>query len=666
MTRLTRFYDNIQRDLKLFTFILFLLCLYRVVFMVLLAGYLGSDTGWQAIGQANWTGLRLSLKSAGCVMALSFLGVTLPGLVRPRLDWRRVRLVIGTGAAFLLNVLFLARFPYYREFGQTYGMQVMQGWHDDRVALLGTMVQEYGLFWRLAVALMLTVLCWYALRALLVRRGTWALPYLATRGQQAVFSLLLGVVLAGFAVFVRFGAGFSYASGINWENAAVTSDAFLNECILDDFQAMYRARAFEKKMQAGAIAGADKARVRDYAALVAAGNGAAGDDLVPYLAHQTQGARLAKPQHIFIVLGESWAQWPLLPQYADLHVGDGLKALADAGYSTPYFMPNGDFTSSAICGLVTGLAEVNVRPNYQPRSFQASYPTAMAAQFRRLGYQVDFWYGGAPDWDNIRRLALAQGFDHFYAYPDYGAPKTNAWGTNDANLFGALAAHLADEPPTVHLIMTTSNHPPYNIDLAAAGCDVAQLEQKVHELIPEADNPAQLALELGHYWYMDKVVSEFVRQTAAAYPDSLFVITGDHAVRTDPGPHPSLYEHQAVPFVLYGDGVTQNSLPFGAVGGHISIVPTLLELIAPPDFTYYSLVPPLTSADAPGQAAFNREVWLTQAAAGRIEGETTEVLPQTIGNVDVAAEREKLQQSLLPVRTLSWWLLTQGTTLPPQ
>ena len=406
--------------------------------------------------------------------------------------------------------------------------------------------------------------------------------------------------------------------------------------------------------------------MRAYAAQLPGGQTAKGDDLTPYLARQAAGARIARPKHIFIVLGESWAQWPMLPQYDDLHVADGIKSLAAAGWSTPYFMPTGEFTSAAICGVVTGLVDAGARPNYQPRSYKEPYPTALAEQFRALGYQVDFWYGGAPDWDNLRRMALAQGFDHFYGYPDYGAPKTNTWGTNDKNLFQALVTHLSDEPPTVHLIMTTSNHPPYNIDLAAEGLDMAKMEQKVRELIPNARDPAALAKELGHYWYMDQVVTRFVHEVQQAYPDSLFVITCDHAVRTDPGPTPTLYEHQSIPCVIYGDGVTVATLPAGAVGSQPAIAATLIELIAPAGYVYHTLVPPMTEPDAPQGAAFNSSTWLTNSVIGSIEGNALEPLPQFTGEPDFDAERAKLTAVLSRQRTLSWWLLMQGTQLPLQ
>lgn len=638
--RFQNYVKNCQLDLRLFFFLLLLMVLYRLIFMAKYANALGADTTWADIGLANFVGTRLSLKSAGGFTLLSFVFVTLPGILAPKLNLARLRLGIGAVASFLLTVLFLARFPYYEEFRMTYGLQVFQGWHDDRTALLGTMVHEYGLIQWLLVAVIMTACLTWGLKKLLAfparEFGVMAHPVWRA----------LGAFLITFAfMFVcRWGGGISYATGVNWENVSVTGDNFLNECILDDVQAMYRAINQEKQMQAGNIYGVDKVQVKVLTP----------EQVSQDLMRTAPGAKIDKPRHIFIILGESWAQWPMLDKYASLHAADGIKSLIAEknAYYTPCFMPNGDATSVAITGMITGTAEVSVRANFQPRSYKQVYPTAISIPFHKLGYKVDFWYGGTPDWDNISRLALAQGFDNFYGYPHFRAPKTNPWGTNDRNLFNALAEHLSGEEPTVHLIMTTSNHPPYNIDLAEEGFDVDKAETAVRELIPDESAPHNLAVELGHYWYMDKVVTEFIRETEKKYPDSLFVITGDHAVRSNPGAKPTMFEFQSVPFVLYGEGVTHDILPARAVGGHIGIMPTLVNLIAPAGFAYASVAP------AVGQypAAFNRDYYLTDKVMGQVNTEKTELLPG-ITAADIPAEQAKLEPFLRRMRTLSYWLL---------
>lgn len=660
------FYDAVQRDIKLFAFILLTLCVYRAYFMFYMAGYLSPSAGADDVLLALLTGLRLSLKTAGAVTLPAFVLCSLPLLALPRLApvLRRLRFCWGGLAAFAFAVLFQARFPFYRQFQTSFNMQVAAGLNDDAAVLAEMMLREYGLLWRLCIALLLTAVSLYVLRSLLLVRRTYALPALRSGVQRAVFSLGLLFLFAAAFVFVRFGGSFTYAGGVNWENAGVTSDAFLNECILDDGQALYRVRSMHKRLKSGDIVGVDKEHVRALAVEAAGHAELSADTLTPYLTRTAQGARVPKPRHIFIVLGETYAQWPMLENYAALHAADGIKGLIREpnAYYSRRFMPNGDFTSIAITGLVTGLSEVNQHVNYVARSLREAYPTAMAPQFKRLGYAVDFWYGGVPSWEGMDRFSIAQGFDHFYGYPDFHAEKVNAWGTSDEQLFSALFQHLADEPPTVHLIMTVSNHPPYNIDVAAEGFDLARARAETAQL-PNVDDPDQLALELGHYWYMDKIVTQFVHETMKKYPDSLFVITGDHAVRMNPSRTPTMYEYQSIPFVLYGQGVTPAVLAPDVVGGHTNIVPTLIELIAPAGFSYVSIAPSLTENNM--GAAFNRDYFLTRSVMGRVNTKETELLPGA-AEEDPAAAYDLLQRRMTILRTLSWQLIEHGDSLEGQ
>ncbi|ERL04117.1 LTA synthase family protein [Mitsuokella sp. oral taxon 131] len=653
--RLDRLFQNVQQDLKFFVSMLLLLCVYRAAFIGTMGAFLAPDTTRADILAALFAGLRLSLKSAGAVTLFPFVFVTLAGVVSPRLSWPRLRLAFGAFTGFLLSVLFMARYPYYREFHAGFGMEILHGLQDDRAAIFWTMVEQYGAVWRVAAAALLAAIFFLLLRRLL-QLGTLALPRIEGHGKRCLAAGGLVLSIGLFFVFVRFGGSFNYEKGINWENAGITKDAFLNECILDDVQALYRVRSIEKQMKAGETAGVEADRIEEHLRQIAGHDAVDGTAVAPYLLRRAAGARIEKPRHIFIVLGETWAMWPALDRYASLHAADGLRALmaeTDA-YSTRAFLPNGEYTSIAIMGFVCGLPEVHVAPQVQPRTFEAPYATAMAPPFHSLGYQVDFWYGGLPAWDSINRVSLAQGFDHFYGYPDFDAPRQSAWGTKDGCLFDALYDHLADEPPTVHLIMTVSNHPPYNIDLAAEGIDLARIREAV-DALEDVPDPEELALELGHYAYMDKVVTDFVRRTRAAYPESLFVITGDHSVRMDPSGHPTRYEHEAVPFVLYGNGITKDILPKDAAGGHLSIVPTLLELIAPAGYAYHSLCPGL----AKSRAAFNNSTWTAGGFFGATDGQEAEPIPQMEPG-DLQAARSDVARILPAVRTVGWWMIVKG------
>ncbi|WP_232219180.1 LTA synthase family protein [Anaerovibrio sp. RM50] len=610
------------------------------------------------IGKAMWTGLRLSSKSAGALTIPAFAFCTLPCLILPKLATEKLRLWWGGLVSFFLAILFQARFPYYRAFHSTFDLHCLMGWNDDRNAVFWTLVEEYGLIWRLLLAVLLTAVCWKILQYALNKLHVLSLPQFTSFVQQILVATVMLVAIAAFAVFVRFGGSFTYADGVSWLSAGVTNDEFLNECILDDIQALYRVREFAENMRAGKIDGVDASRIREFARSINGYNGES-EELRPYLEWEAQGAILPRPRHIFIIIGESWAQWPMLEKYENLHVADGIKGLMAEpnSYSTRSFLPNGEGTAIGIVGIITGLSAVNMDAQYQPRSYDAPYITSMAPQLERLGYQVDFWYGGISSWDNMNRFTLAQGFHHFYGYPDYKAPRQNAWGTKDSYIFDALFRHLSEEPPTVHVIMTVTNHPPYDLDLEKEGFDFAKTRDAIAAL-DNIEDVEDLTTEMGHYWYMDKVVSDFVHKTMEEYPDSLFILTGDHAARTSPGTRPTVFEHQSVPFVLYGQGVQPQLLSPHAVGGHTSITATLIELIAPKGFHYYSLAESMTRNP---QGAFSSSTWITDNTIGSLTGNRVETIPGGSAE-DPQKARGKVDEILTKIRTLSWWLMEKGTS----
>ncbi len=93
-------------------------------------------------------------------------------------------------------------------------------------------------------------------------------------------------------------------------------------------------------------------------------------------------------------------------------------------------------------------------------------------------------------------------------------------------------------------------------------------------------------LELGHLWYGDQEIGNFVDRAREKFPHALYSFTGDHYGRRFLSPTPTLYERSSVPFILYGNGIP--AMKKNTPGDHTDIIPTLIELVAPEGFTYYS------------------------------------------------------------------------------
>ena len=92
--------------------------------------------------------------------------------------------------------------------------------------------------------------------------------------------------------------------------------------------------------------------------------------------------------------------------------------------------------------------------------------------------------------------------------------------------------------------------------------------------------------ELGHLWYSDKCIGDFVRNAQLKFPNSLFLFTGDHYGRRFINAKPNILQKTCVPFIIYGNSITDSIL--NNPGSHIDIFPTLIEMIAPKGFSYYS------------------------------------------------------------------------------
>ena len=163
-------YTGILEGLKVFAFYLAVLSVFRGFFIAWLAPYMGASTGGYDIFLALWRGFRLSMQTAGALTLVSFVPGLLLHYLWPRWE-RRIVLVLNGVLLSLLSILFVASFPFYRQFHANFNQMLFTGANDDIYALLITMVQQYYLPVRLAGALLLAYVLWRGLRALL--RCSW-------------------------------------------------------------------------------------------------------------------------------------------------------------------------------------------------------------------------------------------------------------------------------------------------------------------------------------------------------------------------------------------------------------------------------------------------------------------------------------------------------------
>lgn len=652
----------IYRGLKVFLYYLSVLSLCRLIFCLVLHEYWGPDTGWQDLLQTLWLGSRLSIQTAGILALFTAVPAGLINILS-HLWSRRVESFLSGIVLTITSILFVASFPYYGQFHSRFHQLLFNAGNDDMYALFISLVQEFNLPLRLTGALLLAFCLWRGLKYFLAWGDTkfennYSLYSKPSRGKSIAKGIAMALVLYVLGRLIVFGGSWGWETALEWENVGVTKDSFMNEAILDDYQAIYRGYRMNNRMLACNGLNFTAEQIQQLAGELA-GRSADSNNVDDYLRREAQGAQVAKPKQIFLIVSESYANWPLLDKYSNLHIADGMKGIIageDADYCNA-MLPNGASTISAMTGVTTGLADANLYLTTMPESFKQPYITAIAPQMEKLGYTTNFWYAGPATWERIGAFTEAQGFQHFYGRGDMPEEaEGSVWGCDDEYLYAQVLQGVSPDTSSFNVILNVSNHSPYTVDVAAKGFDADKLRQA---LPPEAAKDDWLVNELGHYWYADRELAGFVKNLKAKYPDCLVLIVGDHADRYNIDKQPSMYERYVVPFVVTGAGVHKGTLLPDSAGSQIDIGPTIIEMVAPKGFAYYAIGSSLTRSNRQG---VNYGFWITRDFIGEADRIPLEPV-QIEGSQGRSINEPALQHYIDAVRSISWWRPKYGPVL---
>ena len=652
----------IYRGLKVFLYYLSVLSLCRLIFCLVLHEYWGPNTGWEDLLQTLWLGSRLSIQTAGILALFTAVPAGLINILS-RLWSRRVESLLSGIVLTITSILFVASFPYYSQFHSRFHQLLFNAGNDDMYALFISLVQEFNLPLRLAGALLLAFCLWQGLKYFLAwgeakPRTAYSLYIKASRGKSIATGAAMALLLYVLGRLIVFGGSWGWETALEWENVGVTKDSFMNEAILDDYQAIYRGYRMNNRMLACNGLNFTAEQIQQLAGELA-GRSADSNNLDDYLCREAQGAQVVKPKQIFLIVSESYANWPLLDKYSQLHIADGMKGIIageDADYCNA-MLPNGASTISALTGVTTGLADANLYLTTMPESFKQPYITAIAPQMEKLGYITNFWYAGPATWERIGAFTEAQGFQHFYGRGDMPEEaEGSVWGCDDEYLYAQVLQKVSPDTSSFNVILNVSNHSPYTVDVAAKGFDADKLRQA---LPPEAAKDDWLVNELGHYWYADRELAGFVKNLKEKYPDCLVLIVGDHADRYNIDKQPSMYERYVVPFVVTGAGVHKGILLPDSAGSQIDIGPTIIEMVAPKGFVYYAIGSSLTRNSRQG---VNYGFWITRDFMGEADRIPLEPV-QIEGSQGRPINEPALQHYIDAVRSISWWRPKYGPVL---
>jgi phosphoglycerol transferase MdoB-like AlkP superfamily enzyme/glycerophosphoryl diester phosphodiesterase len=617
--------------------------------IVALHRHIGAHATAGAIASVFLNGLRFDLR----VATLAALPALLASLIAFRFNAaglrRGLRTTIAACFAGATALLVAVDIGYFEEYGNQFDHFLFGLVFDDRKAIFKTIWTSYPVIWiAVAIAVITVLASWLA------RRVVIAEPFGRRLFDRVPHWGNVVVLLLALSTIVCCARGSMGRRPAQIKIAAVTADEFLNKMVVNpfdmlaaaasDYLQLRRGTGLDHFLHHGEIGAAAQRHFRTDTEM---------PSIDAYATRRAPGA-VHPARHIVLMVMESYSAWPMLPEYRPLHLADSVIALSEDGISVPRFISAGPGTMPSLGTLLTGLPDAGLPMSYE-RAARNPFPTSPAVIFRRMGYRTRFFYGGYLSWQRIGELAKTQGFDEVHGGGEIGNwLQGKEWGVDDEHLFDFARKTISDDVPSFDVILSVSNHPPFDVDLESRG---ERMDHIPPQLAPRFDGSVDLNV-LGHFRYADRCLGRFVRSAASSLTSTLFAITGDHYGRKFPNAHPTVFERLAVPFVLYGPAVLAGQHAAAIAGSHIDIIPTLVDLAAPSDFSYPALGRDLLQPAAE-QIGFGCSAAVT--ANGIVEFADSGPVAQ--GSLNVA-QIKSLRQRYDDLLALGWWRTRNGPELP--
>jgi len=570
---------------KLFYFWLFSMILYtlfRIFLMIYFQQKISANSNIQDYINALAIGMKFDTHIISIFLLIPFLANLILYTQNREKIVKKIRLFFSYAFITISLLLFVVSITYIKEYNNQFNYFIFEILYDDIGAVANTILFQYNPILSLIIFIALLTFLFKILN--IINQGKDKNNILDT--QNNYLRVFILVILVSAFVFALRGKIDGKVAIRKW--AYVTQDDFLNKIVMNPTRTLIYAYKDFKKLQNNKT----NPYFNKKNDLIAVGNQLYNKkfmkgDLSDILLKSTQGRIISTPNHVILVVMESYDSWPLQEKYNDLHISDQLRKIAKKGIHFKNFLPSAHSTMNSLGSIITGLPYCGVNISLL-KSTGNPEPTSIFKQMEKLGYDSYFFYGGFLSWQNIGNFMKAQGANHIVSAAHAGGRSTSGiWGIDDDQLFSLVQKKLKNKKRTFSIIMTTSYHGPFTIDVLAKGYPYKT--EKDYPLKYQILSDGSISPNtLGHLWFSDMAIGNFVKTFEGKEPSTLFVFTGDHYGRRYFNDKANLYELSSVPFILYSRLIEKELFDEKKVGNHLDIFPTIFEMIAPKGTKYKS------------------------------------------------------------------------------
>ena len=663
-----QFFLSLQQNIKLMIWAPLLATIYRIIFIIVYNPYPSLRGRWQSLIGALRYGFWWGMDFDAYVFLIPLVLITIPGLwfdiYHQYEDLIRITALILYSC--VLYAAFAGKMIFYKHFHDTYNYMVHYGNHAEKRNLIDVFFfQDKGAFVLLGF-IPISLASWY-MGSLFLSLPSIPYPgyYLTDTWMIVGWNILIVVLSIILFYWFRYGGTLSHDDKPEWDTipTVVKEDIFFARATVPDLCALETVYKNPLRSEYTASEEDINDAIKRIVPNEFKDTWQQLDNPLYAFKKITKGPKIKKPKHIFFIVGESIPQWSLDETHKLLNICPGLWNFKSQSHTVqiPNFLPAGNVSRPSIVSLMSGIYDAGLEINERESFWKGVFPTSFAHQMKRLGYQTIYWYGGNASYGNFNHFGKAQGFDRvesasIFCGPD--APKT--WvGVYDHVFLENIEQQIKSiNEPTFHFIYTTSNHGPYKMEDSLLDYDPEKVMPDVGEDLRSNKTRNK---ELATYRYSDKAIFTFVEAMKKAFPDSLFIVTGDHSnlfgslnntslIRRDY----TLRDTFCTVALLQHPDLNQDMI-VSSKGTHMSLMPTIIEAIAPKGFEYYSIAPSLFE-DQP-ETLVTPYQWITDSLIGDVRGDYGESNVATTEPVEPVRPIDNHADNARDWTLLTMWLI---------
>lgn len=278
--------------------------------------------------------------------------------------------------------------------------------------------------------------------------------------------------------------------------------------------------------------------------------------------HQTDSMpKLQQTPDVILLILESFSS-KLMPSLGGEPIALCLDSIAKEGLLFTDIYSSSFRTDRALPAVLNGYPALPTTSLCKFQDKLAALP-ALARTLRDNGYETTLYYGGDPNYANMRGLFVTGGISNIVCDKDFPiTERLNKWGANDHIVLNrAFKDQLKEsEKPRFTTILTLSSHEPFEVPF-----------------VSRFENQAANA-----FAYTDSCVGDYMRRLKDSdkWDNTLIAIVPDHY-----GAYPELenpIERHQIPFILTGGAISDlkvDSMLLNRTGSQTDIAPTIISLL---------------------------------------------------------------------------------------